>query len=69
MAVSSNVKDFLSKVKSGVKPNLFRVKLDWATGLGVSQADKEAPVLSCVSPLLSPLLTSVLSTCPSVGAL
>ena len=52
MAVSSNVKDFLSKVKSGVKPNLFRVKLDWPTGLGVSQADKELGSFLCKSAAL-----------------
>ena len=47
MAVSSNVKDFLSKVRSGVKPNLFRVKLDWPSGLGASQADKELGAFLC----------------------
>lgn len=52
MAVSSNVKDFLSKVKSGVKPNLFRVKLDWPTGLGISQADKELGSFLCKSAAL-----------------
>tara|TARA_Y100000361_G_scaffold69963_1_gene61724 strand:- start:985 stop:1575 length:591 start_codon:yes stop_codon:yes gene_type:complete len=47
MAVSSNVKDFLSKVKSGVKPNLFRVKLDWPSGLGVTQSDRELGSFLC----------------------
>jgi len=52
MAVSSNVKDFLSKVKSGVKPNLFRVKLDWPAGLGISQNDKELGSFLCKSAAL-----------------
>ena len=52
MAVSSNVKDFLSKVKSGVKPNLFRVKLDWPTTLGVNQSDKELASFLCKSAAL-----------------
>ena len=52
MAVTSNVKDFLSKVRSGVKPNLFRVKLDWPSGLGVSQSDRELGSFLCKSAAL-----------------
>ena len=52
MAVTSNVKDFLSKVRSGVKPNLFRVKLDWPAGLGVSQSDRELGSFLCKSAAL-----------------
>ncbi len=52
MPVSSNVKDFLSKVKSGVKPNLFRVNLDWPTGLGASAPDKELASFLCKSAAL-----------------
>ena len=52
MAVSSNVKDFLSKVKSGVKPNLFRVKLDWPGGLGAGTNDLELASFLCKSAAL-----------------
>jgi hypothetical protein len=45
MAVNNNVSDFLSKVKQGVRPNMFRVQIAFpgeAEGTGDSQSGKQA---------------------------
>ena len=51
MAVNSNVKDFLSRINQGVKPNLFYVDISFPTGLAnqLTGTDKELQNLLCKS--------------------
>jgi hypothetical protein len=54
MAVNSNVKDFLSRINQGVKPNLFYVDISFPTGLAnqLTGTDKELQNLLCKSAAL-----------------
>lgn len=52
MPVSSNVTQFLEKVKSGVKPNLFRVDLEYPSSLSASNQDLELTTFLCKSAAL-----------------
>ena len=54
MAINSNVSQFLSKIKQGVKPNMYQVSVNWpdALGQGKGTTDKDLVDILCKSAAL-----------------
>ena len=54
MAINSNVSQFLSKIKQGVKPNMYQVSVNWpdALGQGKGPTDKDLVDILCKSAAL-----------------
>ena len=54
MAINSNVSQFLSKIKQGVKPNMYQVSINWpdALGQGKGTNDKDLVDILCKSAAL-----------------
>ena len=54
MAINSNVSQFLSKIKQGVKPNMYQVSVNWPSELdqGKGAPDKDLVNILCKSAAL-----------------
>ena len=54
MAINSNVSQFLSKIKQGVKPNMYQVSINWPDALGQAKGtnDKDLVDILCKSAAL-----------------
>ena len=46
MAINSNVSEFLSKIKQGVKPNMFLVDIVFPSGGGLSKSGNDADLIN-----------------------
>tara|TARA_B100000131_G_scaffold108988_1_gene105880 strand:- start:280 stop:867 length:588 start_codon:yes stop_codon:yes gene_type:complete len=52
MAISSNVSEFLQKIRQGVKPNMFKVNLEFPGTLKLTAGDQDLTDLLCKSAAL-----------------